>query len=108
MKPTRLIREVLKDIRFAANRYERERPGLGERFLSALARALKLISENPDCGVRFDQSMQLKRVRRFPYRVVFLNQPLEVVVIAVHHDSKDHTYWDDRIAGELNDPPSHA
>ncbi|AMV17696.1 type II toxin-antitoxin system RelE/ParE family toxin [Planctomyces sp. SH-PL14] len=97
MKPARLLSEAERDIRRAVNRYEERRRGLGERFLDELTRTFEQIAENPLIGIRDGGLLQFKRVRKFPYLVVFAEVENEIVFLAVHHHARDNAYWYDRL-----------
>lgn len=86
-------RELEADFR----RYERQRPGRGRRFLSAIDIVLGLISEAPNSFTLLRApSVRSAKVERFPYRVVFLVMGEDIMVIAVAHGRRRPGYWQRR------------
>lgn len=47
------------------------------------------LGQHPGCEVR---------VAGFPYRLVYLVQPADVVVVALAHEKRKPGYWRDRLA----------
>ena len=77
--------------------YERRREFLGDGFLELVDETLTKIRSNPEMGKpgRF-QTRSLK-VRRFPFRIIFLIQPERIWVVAVAHLSRRPDYWINRL-----------
>ena len=81
----------------AAEYYEAQRIGLGSEFVEELHRTESRIIENPNAwspGSRRTRSCQMNR---FPYSIVYRVFADEIVVVAVHHHSRDPRRWEDRI-----------
>tara|TARA_B100000965_G_scaffold313487_1_gene273402 strand:- start:210 stop:521 length:312 start_codon:yes stop_codon:yes gene_type:complete len=85
----------------AAAWYELERPGLGVELSEAFDAALDVIEEGllplspiPDEGG--DVGAKRLILDRFPYDVVIIEEPGEVVVISFAHHSRKPGYWRDR------------
>ena len=87
----------------AALWYEDRRPGLGDEFLDELDRAFERIQAAPGVCRALEgfpsTSRDVRRclLRRFPYLVVFLRRPEEVVVLAVSHARRRPFYWLERL-----------
>jgi plasmid stabilization system protein ParE len=88
-RPVRLDASAERDVDEAYAWYEHELPGLGERFLAALARALELVEANPESCTpvrgRFEAPVRSQAVAKFPFRVVFLAFADRSRVVAVAH-----------------------
>ena len=77
--------------------YEERQPGLGERFQHALLVAEKFITSNPELGLLFEYGTRRWRLNDFPYKVIYLESPDRLKVVAVMHDSRQPEYWAARL-----------
>lgn len=87
----------------AAAWYEQRRTGLGDQFLESIERALDLAMRQRVPGSLVAGVEDLKDVRsvpvtRFPYQLVLIASPDELLVIAVMHERRLPRYWIRRIA----------
>ncbi|MCA8926302.1 MAG: type II toxin-antitoxin system RelE/ParE family toxin [Planctomycetes bacterium] len=104
MKPYRLATGVEGEIRSAARWYEDRREGLGEALVLAVRETVLALREAPEShsplgeagSFRFRQA----KVRRFPYRVVFLETDTELLIVAVAHERRRPGYWQSRLTEE--------
>jgi len=87
-------REFVADFRY----YERDYPGRGHRFIEAVDEALARIVAAPD---RFpllcEPDVRSVKVKRFPYRVVYVIVDNDVDVVAVAHAKRRPHYWRQRL-----------
>jgi len=73
----------------AAEWYETQHPGLGQRFVSAVQSADKLLLANPlHYSVRFADVRRLN-LTDFPYAIFFFLHDDMIVVLAVLHTRRD-------------------
>ena len=77
--------------------YEREAPGLGERFRAEVDFQVRRIAENPLHFPEMLADVRRARLRRFPYGLFFRALPEAVFVIACFHSSRDPLIWQSRI-----------
>jgi hypothetical protein len=82
----------------AAAWYEYEQPGLGAEFFVAVEAAIDVIEENfiplsPLSGEAGDTGAKRLILERFPFDVVAIELPEEIVVIAFAHHSRKPGYW---------------
>lgn len=102
--PTIRIHPAAADEADAASAwYERERPGLGQRFQAALEAGLDLLEQGiisgvPAAGDLGEHGVKRLVLRRFPYDIVFLPRGDEIVVLAFAHHSRRPQYWRNRVA----------
>lgn len=85
-----------------SDRYNIERPGLGDQFLSNVERAFARIRATPQfCGrlETFVGPYEIRRVlvHKFPYLIVYHCVGEVVTIIAVSHASRDQRHWMDRL-----------
>jgi plasmid stabilization system protein ParE len=81
----------------AAVFYEQRRPWLGDFFLAAVDATRDRIRENPARGRPESSDLRSLRVRRFPYRLFYDEQPNRLWIVAVAHLGRRPGYWVRRI-----------
>jgi plasmid stabilization system protein ParE len=86
----------------AADRYEVERPGRGERFYAAVERAVQLIREVPMVGpsyrgVRVEHGERSRIVRGFPFILAYRVLDELIRIDAVAHMRRRPGYWHRRV-----------
>ena len=77
--------------------YEKRRPLLGDVFLAAVDATRDRIRENPARGRPEKSSLRSLKVRRFPYRLFYDEQPDCLWIVAVAHLGRRPGYWVRRI-----------
>lgn len=96
-----LVGEAAADLAGAVEWYETHRAGLGAELLRELSRTLERLSENPGLGppIRLRGARDLRQMRldRFPYRVVYVANSDEIVIVAVAHSSRKPDFWRSRV-----------
>ena len=75
--------------------YEGQSDGLGVAFLEAVQRVISRIETHPEIGARVADQQDTRRVlvTGFPYQLVYIVKPTEVVVVAVAHLKRRPGYW---------------
>jgi toxin ParE1/3/4 len=87
-------RELSADFRY----YERDYPGRGRRFIEAVDTALEGIAAAPGrFAVLYEPDIRSAKVKRFPYRVVYVVVDDVIDVIAVAHAKRRPGYWRRRL-----------
>lgn len=82
--------------------YDDQRLGLGDEFEAEFRRVRERIIESPLQWPRMEFYEGRHDVRRcfmdrFPFGVIFVRRPDELVVVAVAHMRREPLYWLDRI-----------
>lgn len=95
--------EALAELRADVAWYEDRDAGLGDRFEAAVDDVIDTVLEWPESGVIWPgwDSIRVvlsRRVAGFPYRLVYLVQPTELVVLALAHDKRLPGYWRERVS----------
>lgn len=67
--------------------YEKERTGLGDRFLQALNRCYGDLERNPNFQIRKSQ-YRYRQLHRFPYRVIYVVEGSLVHIYTIRHMSR--------------------
>ncbi|MES9904231.1 MAG: hypothetical protein ABW168_16350 [Sedimenticola sp.] len=101
MRTIRILDAAAEEAAEAAAWYERERPGLGEKFQQAVDAALDLLEQEvvpltPVPGTTGKRGVKRLILKRFPYDVVVYEHSSEIIVIAVARQSRRPGYWRDR------------
>jgi toxin ParE1/3/4 len=78
--------------------YEEERTGLGADFLDEVNRATRRIAAFPLHGSPYLAGTRRIVLRRFPYSVVYLEDPAGSLIIAVAHHRQKPGYWRARVS----------
>ena len=97
MKP--VVYHRLADIELAKSAvfYERRREFLGEAFLNAVEETLVEIQNHSNLGHPGKFSTRSWRTKRFPFRMVYLEAPDRIWIVAVAHLSRRPNYWLERL-----------
>lgn len=93
MKPLVIIEEAELDVADAHAWHEEQRPGLGDTYLDELRAAIGRVHTEPHVHPHVERGMQRLLVRRFPYAILFRDEPECVVIIAVFHAKRDPSVW---------------
>jgi plasmid stabilization system protein ParE len=89
---------AIRELYEAAESYEGQRPGLGDRFADEVEDILRLIAATPAGGTGWRGTRaRTWRVARFPFLVVYAVEPDEIVVVAVAHTKRRPGYWVPRL-----------
>ena len=97
MKPHVFHPEAGEQYTLAVTYYADIAPGLGVRFYDEIERLIKEIRRQPDRFFRFSPPARRALARKFPYSVVFLNQPDRIWIVAVMHAKQRPGYWRERL-----------
>jgi plasmid stabilization system protein ParE len=84
------------DIEAGYRWYERQRIGLGGRFLEALRELTDQIRDNPRLYGFFRRDVRAAPLQRFPYVVYYRDRGTDVLVIAVQHGRRASRAWQSR------------
>ncbi len=99
-KAVQVTPEARQEYLSAQDWYEAQRPGLGEDYLAAVIETLGRIhpAEQHPVVKRVDgHPIRYAHVRRFPYRVVFMETADAIRVLAVAHVKRRPGYWLGRV-----------
>jgi plasmid stabilization system protein ParE len=92
----RVTSNVRREIQEAAEYYEAERPGLGDRFWQEVDAHMRWILANPTAP-----RLRLGEYRRvnlsvFPYYIAYAIRGETIVLLAVAHTRRKPHYWMDK------------
>jgi plasmid stabilization system protein ParE len=97
MKPIRVVVEAQDELISAASFYDSQRAGLGQAFLRSIDKAVDEIREHPARWPLIGQEIRRRLVGRFPYAVIYRDDPDEIVILAVMHLHRRPGYWGKRV-----------
>jgi plasmid stabilization system protein ParE len=95
--PVAFLPEAEEDIDEAFTWYESQLPGLGDRFLEALAKVIERIADNPQFYAVLRRDVRAGVLRRFPYVVYYRDRGTDGLVIAVQHGRRSSRAWRGRV-----------
>ena len=84
--------ELIEASRF----YESRSAGLGVEFLDDVHRVIDEVREFPELGVSIRGGLRRVLLRRFPFSLIYFNEPNTVLIVAVAHLKRRPDYWRDR------------
>lgn len=84
------------DIRDAFLWYESKRQELGAEFVSEVQEGLDRIAESPAMFPVLDDGVRGALLRRFPYKIMYLDEDSRIVVLAVYHSRRHPQGWEHR------------
>ena len=70
---------------------------LGERFNVEIERLILEVRRQPGRFFRFSPPARRALARKFPYILVFLDQPDRIWIVAVMHTKRRPGYWRERL-----------
>jgi toxin ParE1/3/4 len=77
----------------AALFYESRMAGLGRSFAAEVERTIALLREYPDAGSAVGPKRRRVLVARFPYSIVYRQDPDVIVIVAVAHQRRRPGFW---------------
>ena len=102
MRTLRIHPAASEEAADAAGWYESERRGLGSDFEFALNAAIDVIEQDivplvPVRGAAGKLGVKRLVLRRFPYSVVVVERPHELLILAIAHQARRPGYWRSRL-----------
>jgi plasmid stabilization system protein ParE len=90
------LRQASAEFEEAIAWYEHQHAGLGMRFAGEVIAVAQHAAELPEIHVVIHKDLRFARVKRFPYSVIFREEPSRIIVIAVFHTRRDPGIWQRR------------
>lgn len=95
-RPVRLLPEARIEFNEATDWYERQRAGLGTTFVARVREVIGHIAADPRRYATVYLDIRKVLVPKFPYVVLYRDDPNEVLVVSVFHTSRDPSIWKSR------------
>jgi plasmid stabilization system protein ParE len=96
-KPIVVLPAAAKDVDDAYYWYERQKIGLGKRFLSSVNATFQSIQRTPAGYQIVYQSYRKAFLRRFPYAIFYREESDQIFISAVFHTARNPEGWQDRL-----------
>ena len=90
MKPVDYLPGARRDFDESVDWYADRSTVAAERFSNAVDAALKRVAANPESFAFVDSRHQECLVQRFPFRIVFRDEPNSILVVAVAHAKRGY------------------
>jgi hypothetical protein len=96
-KPFRFDPEALEEFRNAGRWYRARNPIVASEFRSVASAAVREIVQAPQRNAKYLYGTRRLIMQRFPFSVVYLDDPDMITMIAVAHSKRKPGYWKDRL-----------
>lgn len=90
-------RAARRELDDAADRYDEQRPGLGEEFIFEIDQAVVKAAASPERYPIIFGDIRRTVARRFPYSVYFRIRRESMVVLSVFHGRRNPAIWQRRV-----------
>ncbi|WP_438031196.1 type II toxin-antitoxin system RelE/ParE family toxin [Sorangium sp. So ce233] len=87
---------ALAEAEEAAAWYAERDPRVAARFADEIEAALTRIAEAPDRWPSHRYGTRRERLTRFPYLIVYRDEPARILVVAIAHAKQRPGYWSKR------------
>jgi plasmid stabilization system protein ParE len=95
--PIQFLPEAKAEFDAAADWYESKRAGLGLDFIRRVREVFVRIAGNPRLHAKVYREVRRAIVSKFPYVVLYQEEPNQVLVISIFHASRDPSIWKSRV-----------
>ncbi|HLW88557.1 MAG TPA: type II toxin-antitoxin system RelE/ParE family toxin [Terriglobales bacterium] len=96
-KPFRFHPEARVDLRDGARWYRERNPAVAAEFRTAINDVVRSVAEAPRRWPTHLYGTRRFVLQRFPFSVIYLDDPDEVVIVAVAHGKRKPGYWKRRV-----------
>jgi plasmid stabilization system protein ParE len=97
VKSYRFLEEAEAEFHEAIAYFDSQTSGLGDRFIDEVERSIHRILEFPESGSPISVHVRKSIVRTFPYNVLYIVEPAEILVVAVAPHKRRPNYWRKRM-----------
>ncbi|HLX63217.1 MAG TPA: type II toxin-antitoxin system RelE/ParE family toxin [Planctomycetota bacterium] len=93
MKPIERLPEARRDIDEAVDWYDKEQPGVSDRFLDEIEAAYSKIQRSPSAWpIRRKKARKCSLVK-FPFNVIYVEHSDKIWIVAIAHAKRRPNYW---------------
>jgi len=97
VKPYRFLPEADAEFHEQLAYYDQQAEGLGDRFVDDVEAAVRSVREYPRSGRRIGRIVRKHVLRIFKYNLLYVDDPEEIIIIAVAPHRKRPNYWRSRL-----------
>ena len=96
MKPVEFHPDAETEFAHVAEFYDLARQRLGAEFANEVEQAVQFIRTHSEAGQPIREMIRRWRVQRFPYEIIYREEPERVYILAVAHHRRRPGYWGGR------------
>ena len=99
MKPYRFLVEADQEFQEQIGYFDGSSTALGDKFIGEVDAAIRDIRQYPQIGSPVSRSRIVRQrvLHSFPYSVLYVDTPAEIVVVAVNPHKRRPGYWRKRL-----------
>jgi hypothetical protein len=97
VKPYRFLAEADAEFQEQVLYYDLQAIGLGDKFIAEVEAAIGRARKYPESGSPISRHVRGQVLRGIKYSVLYVNEPHELVVVAVAPHRKRPNYWRKRL-----------
>jgi len=97
VKPHTFHPDASEEYTQAVKYYQSISPELGSRLYDEIERLILEVRRHPERFFRFSPPARRALSRRFPYSIIYLDQPDRIWIVAVMHAKRRPGYWRERL-----------
>ncbi len=96
-KPFRFHPEAKEDFRASIRWYRAQSTDASVEFRKTVSGAIREVAQSPQLWPKYLHGTRRFVIRRFPFSVIYLDDPDIVTIIAVAHGKRKPGYWKHRV-----------
>jgi plasmid stabilization system protein ParE len=96
-KPFHFHPEAREEFRSSMRWYRIQNPLVSSEFRLAVSGGVRLIAQAPQRWPKYSHGTRRFVVQRFPFSLVYLDDPDLVTIVAIAHSKRKPGYWKDRV-----------
>ena len=97
MTQARFLEPAEAELEEAVAYFDRQSVGLGNRFEREVEATVALVTQHPEIGSPLTKRVRKFRVRKFKYKIIYIAEGDEILILAVAHHKRPPRYWRYRI-----------
>ncbi|HEU4889598.1 MAG TPA: type II toxin-antitoxin system RelE/ParE family toxin [Thermoanaerobaculia bacterium] len=97
MKAYRFLIEARNEFHEQIGYFDTHSPALGDRFVDAVEAAIRDFRTYPQIGSPVSRRVRQRVLRGFPYSVLYVDTPAEIIIVAVAPHKRRPGYWRKRL-----------
>jgi toxin ParE1/3/4 len=97
LKAYRFLVEALHEFQEHIGYFDGLSPARADRFIDAIEAAISDIRTYPQVGPVTSRSVRQRVVHAFPYSVLYVDTPAEIIIVAVAPHKRRPGYWRKRL-----------
>ena len=97
MKPIIFHPEAEDELFSSIEYYNSQAAGLGLEFYENIKGSIKHINDFPEAWQIVKNKVRNYILKRFPFKIYFIDDPDKIYIIAIAHFKKDPSYWEQRL-----------